>query len=751
MAEFGLTWILKLKDQVTGPLNGISNSLHNAVSQLGNSQLQLNHVAQAAQAFGDVMDQIIAPGEKFNAAQKELQAITNVTDSELKTLSKNALDLSKVFGGDAAGAMKAFSQSLSDIGPHLAKDEKALKDFGRNSFVLSKQLGNDVPLAAGILDTSLQQFGKNLDDPKAAAAQMTEMMNIMSKAAADGSATMPHIAKTMQVAGASAGTAGVGFYDFQSAVQALSSKSLKGAEAGTALARLFDGMQTAGGKSKETLKGLKDAGVNLQTLTSTTVPLSERIKEIQKIAGDVNLLTSLFGVEGKTAALDLVEKMDMIQAGAGGIRDSIVNHQNDAFRQAETVMGGYSEKMGRMKARLEAFKIGIFEATQEWLPFIAGTTGGIVALGQLPASFEFLKSMRVFIGTLFSDTKTLILSSAKGGIQALAQIGTAGGNAIKAAMRATASGFSFVTSGIKNAIAWTRGFITVFRGNPGATISGFFAPISNAFRAVIAQSRLGIVWVRGFITTFRANPAAIVRGFFMPLISGFGNLKVALVGTWVKFIGFMSSMTLAKVGAALWNGVVGIATGLQWLWNVALSANPIGLLIIAIAALTAGMIYLYRNSETVRNIFAAIGTVIGQVWDKVWTFFKGLAEKIGSVLSPVADFLGLSMPKIDIGTGGEAGLITDFSGINDKTLSVSDLEGDGAGAKKKGGYDKIGGSVGGADNSTRNVVVNFHPDSIKIFDNAKIDNANNALGDIRKTITEVIVSSIRDAEIIAGN
>jgi len=44
---------------------------------------------------------------------------------------------------------------------------------------------------------------------------------------------------------------------------------------------------------------------------------------------------------------------------------------------------------------------------------------------------------------------------------------------------------------------------------------------------------------------------------------------------------------------------LGLITAAQWLWNVAMTANPIGLIIIGVAALAAGIIWLYKNFEKV--------------------------------------------------------------------------------------------------------------------------------------------------------
>ena len=51
---------------------------------------------------------------------------------------------------------------------------------------------------------------------------------------------------------------------------------------------------------------------------------------------------------------------------------------------------------------------------------------------------------------------------------------------------------------------------------------------------------------------------------------------------------------------ALWNGIV---TAAQWLWNAAMTANPIGLIIVGVAALIAGIILLVKNIDKVIDMF----------------------------------------------------------------------------------------------------------------------------------------------------
>lgn len=64
----------------------------------------------------------------------------------------------------------------------------------------------------------------------------------------------------------------------------------------------------------------------------------------------------------------------------------------------------------------------------------------------------------------------------------------------------------------------------------------------------------------------------------------------------------------------LWAGATKIVAATQWALNAAMTANPIGLVIAAIAALVVGLVVAYKKSETFRNIvnkaFGAIKTVV---------------------------------------------------------------------------------------------------------------------------------------------
>ena len=73
--------------------------------------------------------------------------------------------------------------------------------------------------------------------------------------------------------------------------------------------------------------------------------------------------------------------------------------------------------------------------------------------------------------------------------------------------------------------------------------------------------------------------------------------------------------TAASKVQAVWTKAVAAA---QWLWNIALSANPIGLIIVAIVALVAVFRFLVDKCETFRKIVTAVFEAVWRVIKTVW-------------------------------------------------------------------------------------------------------------------------------------
>ena len=76
------------------------------------------------------------------------------------------------------------------------------------------------------------------------------------------------------------------------------------------------------------------------------------------------------------------------------------------------------------------------------------------------------------------------------------------------------------------------------------------------------------------------------------------GLSALILAANVALKAYAAAQLVVKVATAAW-------TAAQWLLNAALDANPIGIVIVAVAALTAGIILAYKHSETFRQIVQA--------------------------------------------------------------------------------------------------------------------------------------------------
>jgi len=91
--------------------------------------------------------------------------------------------------------------------------------------------------------------------------------------------------------------------------------------------------------------------------------------------------------------------------------------------------------------------------------------------------------------------------------------------------------------------------------------------------------------------------------------------------------GLSAAIVVANFAMKAWAAAQAIATAAQWAFNAALTANPIGIVVVAVAALVAGLVLLYRRFETVRNIVKALLAPLKAAADAVgW-----LAKKLGIV------------------------------------------------------------------------------------------------------------------------
>lgn len=122
-----------------------------------------------------------------------------------------------------------------------------------------------------------------------------------------------------------------------------------------------------------------------------------------------------------------------------------------------------------------------------------------------------------------------------------------------------------------------------------------------------------------------------------------GTLAAGILAANAALHVYKATQVAVKVATAVW-------TGAQTALNFVLSANPIGIVVLAIAALVAGIIYAYNNSETFRN-----GV------NRLWEGIKAGASWVGSAMQPVVDIFWSVVDAVRSAYNWVADLFSSFS------------------------------------------------------------------------------------------
>lgn len=186
--------------------------------------------------------------------------------------------------------------------------------------------------------------------------------------------------------------------------------------------------------------------------------------------------------------------------------------------------------------------------------------------------------------------------------------------------------------------------------NAATNIESFKRSLSGAFVDMLGGKVLPILTgVGSFLATVFGPALRATAGFIRDNSAWLGPLAVGVGG-------FAAAVGLANLAMSLWAARTAVAAAAQWALNLAMSANPIGLILALLVGLAAGLVFAYQRSETFRNIvqgaWAGIQAAVMFAWTNVlkpvFDGFMAALRFVGevatwlwtNVLSPVFGFIG---------------------------------------------------------------------------------------------------------------
>ena len=184
-------------------------------------------------------------------------------------------------------------------------------------------------------------------------------------------------------------------------------------------------------------------------------------------------------------------------------------------------------------------------------------------------------------------------------------------------------------------------------GEQGVTLLGFaFEGISGFIRDASESLSKFTSWLKDSPLALDALKLAVVSitsawsGYkaVLTLTKGIETIRNATLAitNGLMLAQFVRTGALTTAEAANAAATMG-ASGAFGIFNAVLSANPIGLIVAAVAALTAGLVWFFTQTETGQQIWSSFVDWIKQAWQGIADFFVGLWSGISEGASTLWD------------------------------------------------------------------------------------------------------------------
>ena len=282
------------------------------------------------------------------------------------------------------------------------------------------------------------------------------------------------------------------------------------------------------------------------------------------------------------------------------------------------------------------------EAATAYKGFLSGAVGAQEKLGlafldsndQLKSAPLILEELKTKYGETLDDMEKQELKKAfgteegmkfitayygeidelKGSINSMGKSMANGTQTVDDMMKATQNGKGFQLLGQQMA-------------NLGATIGKVLYPAVSTLGSIVGALAVGL---DGLITNFPLLSSvigyAVVGVFSFVAISKTamlvsGAYRISMLALRGSFLGNIGMLKALRLNLARFNIMSTLSTAKQWLFNVAMNANPIGLIITGVTALIGLGVLLYKNFEPFRKLIDGIVGSVGSVVKSIGGFF----------------------------------------------------------------------------------------------------------------------------------
>ena len=641
-------------------LKGITVEINGKTTGLANA---LKDVTKTSTALSSNLKEInkalkLDPGntELLNEKQKILSESVAAARKELETLEGVQKQVSDQYAnGDIdRGAWLEYQNKLQKAKQHLEDLEKAQKDFGTAAAQAIKEAGAKIEEYGG----KVEGVGKKLMPVSGVAAAAGTALTKMAWDFEDGMAKVSTIADTTEVP----------ISDLEKQIKQLSDST--GVEAGEIAENVYNAI-SAGQKTGDAVNfvskatdlaraGFAETGDALDVLSTIMNAYGLEASEVDKVSNDLIMTQNL----GKTTVAELSSSMGKVipTAKSTGVNldelcgaYAVMTSNGVATAETTTYLNSMLNELGKQgSTAANAFAAGTEHIKEGGLTMAEAMEQGWSLSDVLSVLDEQAAASGTSINNMFSSAEAgkaanILWDNAEkfnGAVEEIQGSTTATSDALG----------NLETSGHKTEVAINQ--IKNAGLEFGQTISAMLAPALQKLAEYIRNAKekldgmddgqkqaivtIGLIVAAigpalvvigkvitavGTITTGVGSLVGFVGGTVVPLITG--AVMPALSGLWALITGAVMSAL-----SGLWALITGtVMPALSGLWALML-ANPISIVIAAIAAIVAAFVLLWNKCEGFRNfwinLFSSVKSTVVDAKNNVLSTFDGIKNGISS-------------------------------------------------------------------------------------------------------------------------
>ena len=621
---------VKIAGSVSSSFNNAMGTAETKMQSLGSIAAKAAAVAAAAWGalkIGQFVGDAVSTYADFDQAMANTAAICGATADDYARLQQAALDMGKATtktATESAEALGYMSLAGWDVNESIAGLEPILR--------LSEATQMDLATCSDLVTDSLSALGLQVDD-------LGEYLDVTAMANNKSNQTAQMLMEAYIAVGGTMKNLHVPIQESAAALGVLANRGIKGSEAGTALNAVINNLTTGTGKAGKMMDKL---GISAFDSNGKFIGLAETIRVVDEATKDMTeeqrnaALAALGGKEHIDALNDLISGLNTTTADGRSeweaLTDDLYNADGALSTMAATVtdtlqgaISIFGSAMDDMKIRLaQTFAPAAKDAINAVSAVIPSITDRIAAAGNafveyaLPKAEAFAQNCVPAlekVGGAFAAVGAVIVDH-KGLFDSLGSLAITTINLIaEGIQRAT----PFVT-------ALVDGLLTAIQ------VSADFANKMLSSLDSVSRFRDELIAAAAVLVAFKAGQGiqSIINGFQMAQV----QLKLFAMSTknaniaQAAFNGtlklnevlvalFTKQVTVSQLAQAGWAKVTAVATGAQKALSAAMTANPIGIIIAAIAAAIAIIALLYTKCEWFRDgvnaIFTAIKGALSQV------------------------------------------------------------------------------------------------------------------------------------------